>query len=305
MKNIWIDTDPGLDDAIALIWAIQQEKILNWKIKGISTVKGNLGLDQINGNIVALLKHLGRTDIPLYSGASSALIQKPISASYIHGTALGPFDIAPIPHLSEKKAPEALANCLASLDGKIELITLGPLTNIAIFLRLYPELKEKIKHIYMMGGGTYGNVSHYAEFNIYVDPEAAKIVFDSGILITMSGLDISDECTYIMGSELEEFFTPHLNKWIKPILEFLKDIYKVENPKISLYDPTAMVSAAYPELFTTYNSPVTVELQGEARGMTLIPTKDTFEVSLPQNITTKVLKSCDRKQFLQILFQGL
>lgn len=305
MINVWIDTDPGLDDALALIWAIQQEQNIGWKIQGISTVKGNLSLAQINGNAKALLKHLKRTDIPLYSGAESALLQKTMDASYVHGTALGPFDIAPIPHLKGKKVPEALADCLHSLEGKLKIITLGPLTNIAIFLRLYPELKEKIEHIYIMGGGTYGNVSHYAEFNIYVDPEAAKIVFDSGIPITMSSLNVSDEYAHIHIDELEEKLNLSSNEWTKPLLLFIKDFYKNGKTKISLYDPTVMISAAYPDIFETYDSPVTVELQGETRGMTLIPTRATFESPLPEYITTKVLKSCNRERFLQLLFKGL
>lgn len=305
-KNIWIDTDPGIDDALALIWAIQQEESLQWKIQGISTVKGNLSLAQINGNMCALLKHLNRVDIPLYEGAIQGLVQEVSDASYVHGTALGPFEVAPKEHISDKKAPEALAQILKTLKNPLTLVTLGPLTNIAIFLRLYPELIPKIEHIYMMGGGTYGNVSHYAEFNIHIDPEAAKIVFDSGIPITMSGLDISDKYAYIYAEELPHYLSLAKNTWTKALMEFFLSFYKnFEVKKIALYDPTVMVAVAYPDLFKKYLSPVTVELQGQARGMTLIPRRPTFETPLPEHISTQVLESCSREDFLQKLFEGL
>ena len=306
IKNIWIDTDPGIDDALALIWAIQQEELLQWKIQGISTVKGNLSLAQINGNTLALLEHLNRTDIPLYAGAAQGLVQNVRDASYVHGTALGPFDIAPLEHLSDKRAPEALAETLRALKDPLTLVTLGPLTNIAIFLRLYPELMHKIDHIYMMGGGTYGNVSHYAEFNIYVDPEAAKMVFDAGIPITMSGLDISDEYAYIYVEEFPQYLELAKNPWTRALMEFYLTFHKnFEERKMALYDPTVMVAAAYPEFFEKYSSPVSVELQGQARGMTLIPRRPTFEAPFPAHISTQVLEKCSREEFLQKLFKGL
>ncbi|MGL5955664.1 MAG: nucleoside hydrolase [Brevinema sp.] len=306
-KNIWIDTDPGLDDTLALIWAIQNEKKLNWNILGISTINGNLGLSQVNGNLSAIITHLNRTDIPLYSGASRALLQEEYNASYVHGTALGPIEVLPIDQLNSIKAPEALAQCLLTLEGTLTLITLGPLTNIAIFLRLYPEYASKIDQIVMMGGGSYGNVTYYSEFNIYIDPEAAKIVFDYGIPIIKSGLDISDYSSYIHAYELKQYLALSSNKWTPLILEYLLNKFYQGDPqtKMPLYDPTAMVAAAYPELFETFESPVSVELQGVTRGMTLIPTRSTFDHPFPNNITTKVLKSCPREHFLETLFSGL
>lgn len=318
MKNVWIDTDPGLDDALAIIWAVQQEEKIGWKIRGISTVNGNLNLEQVNGNAYAILSHLGRTDIPIHSGAYNPLIQKPYQADYVHGQELGPFSVKPIDRLggeqnaknsrNAKNAIEALADCLKSLadDEKLLLVTLAPLTNIGIFLRLYPELASKIERIVIMGGGTHGNVTYYAEFNIYVDPEAAKIVFNSTIPITMSSLDITDNYAYIYPSEFDKYLPLSKNEWTKQILDYMLNAeYRDDEECLPLYDPTAMVAAAYPELFETYLSPVTVELQGEARGMTLIPTRPTFDHALPKNITTKILKSCNRDEFLTKLFSGL
>lgn len=308
-KNVWIDTDPGLDDTLAIIWAVQQEQVLNWKIKGISTITGNLPLSQVNGNAFAILNHLGRTDIPIYSGVSKPLLQPERNASYVHGTALGPFDVAPIENMGGKKSIEGLADCLKSLpdDELLTLVTLGPLTNIAFFIRLYPELTKKIEHIVIMGGGdNNGNVTHYAEFNIYVDPEAAKIVFDCGIPITMSGLDISDTHAYIYPSEFEKYLPLAKNPWTAKILDYMANAaYRDDADLLPLYDPTAMLAAAYPDLFIGYQSPVTVELLGLARGMTLIPKKPTFEHPIPENATTKVLVSCDRQVFLTKLFEGL
>ena len=302
MKNIWIDTDPGLDDTLAIMWAVRQEAKINWKILGISTVKGNISFKQTNINALAILEHLDRADIPVYAGASKALIQQSHDAEFVHGNKLGPFDPKPTTSLQRLKAPEALAQTLQNLDGKITLVTLGPLTNIAIFLTLYPELTHKIENIVIMGGGSYGNVTHYAEFNMYIDPEAAWMVFNSEIPITMSGLDVSDQYAYVTQKELSSYSDLIQDPWTKPIFEFL---VSRGFEKTNLYDPTAMVAAACPELFETYNSPVTVQLTGDARGMTLLPTKGTFDQALPKNITTKVIKSCQRDLFHQRLFEGL
>ncbi len=302
LKNIWIDTDPGLDDTLAIIWAVRQETKINWKILGISTVKGNISFQQTNINALAILEHLNRADIPVYAGASKALIQQSHDAEFVHGNKLGPFDPKPTTSLQTLKAPEALAQTLQNLDGKMTIVTLGPLTNIALFLTLYPELTHKIENIVIMGGGSYGNVTHYAEFNIYIDPEAAWIVFNSGVSITMSGLDISDEYAFATQKELNFYSDLIQDSWTKPVFEFL---VSRGFEKTNLYDPTAMVAAAYPELFETYDSPVTVQLTGDARGMTLLPTKGTFDQALPKNITTKVLKSCQRDLFHQRLFEGL
>ncbi len=307
-KNIWIDTDPGLDDTLAIIWAVQQEEKIGWKIHGISTVNGNLHLEQVNGNALAILKHLGATNIPIHSGAYKALIQKPFNAAYVHGQELGPFSVSPVDRIEGKNAIEGLADCLRLLPNgeKLQLVTLGPLTNIGMFLCLYPELANKIEHIVIMGGGTHGNVTYYAEFNIYIDPEAAKIVFDYGIPITMSTLDITDNYAYIYPSEFDKYLSLSKNEWTAKILDYMLNAeYRDDADSIPLYDPTAMVAAAYPDLFETYSSPVTVEVQGEARGMTLIPTKPTFDHALPENISTKILKSCNRDEFLTRLFEGL
>ncbi len=302
MKNIWIDTDPGLDDTIAIIWALHNEKRLDWKIRGISTVKGNIEFNQTNINALAIVEHMNRTDIPVYSGAARPLLQKEVDATIHHGKKLGNIDPKPTISLQKTKSPMAMAEFLQSGEH-LSLVTLGPLTNIAIFLRLYPEYISQIDQIVIMGGGTHGNITHFAEFNIYVDPEAAEMVFTSGIPIVMSGLDVTFDSCYFTMTELNDFLNSNSN--CDPWLADIRDFYsKFNTENINMYDPTAMIAMAFPDKFDKFSSPVRVQLSEPARGMTLIPVQGSIDAPLSGDYTTQVLTSTDRKWFVEELFSA-
>ncbi|MGB9843092.1 MAG: nucleoside hydrolase [Caldisericia bacterium] len=182
MRRIIIDTDCGVDDAIAIMIALTYEDDV--QINGITTVTGNTYVDQVTKNVLRILDFFGKKDIKVYKGASKPLINKLQRGAKIHGEdGLGDIELK----YSERKEEEDI-NAISAIykiskeNGPIDIITLGPLTNISIALNLYPELKNYINVIYSMGGAIeIGNVTKFAEFNFHADPEAVQTILDSKI----------------------------------------------------------------------------------------------------------------------------
>lgn len=185
MRKILIDTDCGVDDAIAIMIALASPAEVS--VLGITTVSGNVPLANVVDNVLRLLSFLGRTEVPVFRGASRPLVEPPHHATDVHGAnGLGGVELPPA-GVSEQpeRAPEAIAR-LARQSPGLTLLTLGPLTNIAMALNLYPELKGLISEIVSMGGAVEtGNVTRFAEFNFYADPEAVQSVLDAGIPISL------------------------------------------------------------------------------------------------------------------------
>src|SRR2546421_8584647 len=189
--RVIIDTDPGVDDALALLLAMRSPEL---KIEAITPVAGNLPLELTLPNALRMVEIAGRTDIPVAAGAKAPLARRLVTATYAHGeNGLGG---AVFPEPTTRPVPEHAAEYIRRIVRKypheVTLITLGPLTNIAAALNSDPELAALVRGLTMMGGSlSGGNITPAAEFNIYVDPEAARIVFQSGIPITMVGLDVT------------------------------------------------------------------------------------------------------------------
>ncbi|WP_158822395.1 nucleoside hydrolase [Granulicella sp. S156] len=195
-RRIIIDTDPGVDDAFAIFLAITSPEL---KIEAITAVAGNVPLSFTLPNALRLVEIAGRTDIPVAAGATAPLVRRLISATDVHGQ--NGFAGAEFPAPSVKPVSEPAVDVLRAIigrnPGEITLVCLGPLTNIAQALQADPALAGKIAQITMMGGSlSGGNISPAAEFNFYVDPEAADIVFRSGVPITMVGLDVTEKVTF-------------------------------------------------------------------------------------------------------------
>ena len=186
-----IDVDTGIDDAVALILAMQAKEL---DIKGITTVAGNQTIEKTTRNTLDVVEYFGRGVIPVAQGYGKPVVREQITAAYAHGeSGLGS---AVLPKANKKAedldAVSFIRKTLEESEEKITLVPTGPLTNIAILLLCYPHLKEKIEKIVLMGGGAYtGNSNAVAEFNILADPEAANIVFASGVQIVMCGLDVT------------------------------------------------------------------------------------------------------------------
>lgn len=189
--RVIIDTDPGVDDAFALLLAMRSPEL---KIEGLTPVAGNVPLELTLPNALRMVEIAGRTDIPVAAGAKVPLVRRLVTAAYAHGeNGLGG---AVFPEPKTKPIDEPAAQFIRRIVRKypreVTLITLGPLTNVAMALNLDPELAGMIRGLTMMGGSlSGGNITPAAEFNIYVDPEAARIVFQSGIPIVMVGLDVT------------------------------------------------------------------------------------------------------------------
>ncbi len=201
-KNVLIDTDCGVDDAIAIMIALASPAEV--AVRGITTVSGNVSLAHVMDNVLRLLSFLGRTEIPVFRGASRPLVEPLHHASDVHGkNGLGDVELPAATFTEQReRAPEGIARCAHEYPG-LTLLTLGPLTNIAIALNLYPELKELISEIVVMGGAVEtGNVTRFAEFNFYADPESVQSVLDSGIPLSLLTWDATLKVAHTEG-ELE------------------------------------------------------------------------------------------------------
>jgi inosine-uridine nucleoside N-ribohydrolase len=190
-SRVILDTDTGVDDAFALLFAMRSPEL---KIEAITAVSGNVPLELTLPNAMRMVEIAGRTEIPVAAGAKVPLLRRLVTAEYAHGNnGLGG---AVFPEPKIKPVPESAAELICKIvrkyPGEVTLIPVGPLTNIAIALSTEPDLARLVKGIVLMGGSlSGGNITPAAEFNIYVDPEAARIVFQSGIPITMVGLDVT------------------------------------------------------------------------------------------------------------------
>lgn len=266
---IIIDTDPGIDDATAISIALSHPQ---FDVKMISTVNGNVGIEKTTANALKL-KRFFNSSVPVHRGASQPLINDIFGATSIHGeSGMDGYEFPQINQddLTSIHAVEAMRNLLVNTQEPLTLIAIGPLTNIAILLTSYPEVQPFIKEIVLMGGSTgRGNVTPLAEFNIYCDPEAAQIVFNSGLPLTMIGLDLAREA----------LFTHHFVKDFKDtnatsnMLYNLFQHYKSEDFEIGfkLYDVFTILYLLDPEAFNVKEAYTQIELNGNfTRGATVV-----------------------------------
>jgi len=188
-----IDSDPGLDDALAIGLAVARPEL---DVLAATTVGGNADVRHCTENALRLLQAFGRGDIPVAEGAAGPLVGEVVRATEIHGEGgLGTSELPPAAATAvPEHAVELMARLLREHPKRVAIAPIGPLTNIALLLRLYPDLAERIAHLSIMGGSIgEGNTTASAEFNIYADPEAADVVFRSGVPITMMGLDVTHQ----------------------------------------------------------------------------------------------------------------
>ncbi|WP_270180198.1 nucleoside hydrolase [Alkalihalobacillus sp. CinArs1] len=235
-KKIILDCDPGHDDAIAMILAASNPHI---QLEAITTVAGNVEVEKTTLNALRMCDILG-LDVPVAEGAAEPLVREREIAPTIHGkTGLdGPkFPNVPRKEVSDQHAVDLIVEKVMDSDGDLYLVPTGPLTNIALAIQKEPLITEKIKEIVVMGGGTFGNWTPTAEFNIYVDAEAAEIVFNSGVPVTMFGLDITHQT---IATE-----------------EILKQISEIGNPVSNLVSELlAYFSTTYKEVFGFDGAPI-------------------------------------------------
>lgn len=275
MRKIIIDTDPGQDDAVALLLALASPEL---DVLGITTVAGNvpLALTQRNARIVCELA--GRSDMPVFAGAARPMVRPLVTAEYVHGkTGLnGPELWDPTMPLRKEHAVDFIIKTLrVNRDGAVTLCVLGPLTNIALALIKAPDIAAHIREIVLMGGGCFegGNTTPAAEFNIYVDPHAAKVVFQSGIPLVVMPLDLTHKA--LTTRERVARFAGLGNKagtFTAEMLDFFErfDIEKYGSEGGPLHDPTTIAYLLKPELFSGRFVNVEIETGSDlTRGMSV------------------------------------
>ena len=264
-----IDTDPGCDDALALMLAIRSNR---FDIKAITTVAGNTTIEKTTRNAQYLLKLLQKEEIPVYSGASKPLSRELILAE-VHGDE-GLGEIIPeIPYSLTQNAPERIVSLVESFP-EIILIALGPLTNIAAAIRLNSEIMKKVKKLVIMGGAinVEGNKNRVAEFNMFIDPEAAEIVLNFSIKKVFVPLDVCNTAP-LFPEDLERINNPPLKETLKKILwPYMDKLFERENgiKAALMYDPLTMYYLINPDAFTLKSYDLRIETQGNlTRGMTV------------------------------------
>jgi len=299
-RPIIIDTDPGIDDAVALAIALYSEKL---DVRLITTIAGNVSLQKVTTNALRLLKFFGK-NVPVALGADRPLIKAPIDASDIHGsTGMDGFEFEePTEDLVLKEhAVNAMRRVIMASDEPITLVPIGPLTNIALLLKMYPEVKEKIAEIVLMGGSTTrGNMGVMSEFNIFADPEAAKIVFSAGLPVVMVGLDVGLKALVYPEDSAE---LKVMNKTGNMIYQLFQK-YRGGSMKtgLKMYDSCAIAYLLQPEMFQVADTFVDVELNGSlTAGCTVVDLKG----YLKQPSNAKVCVDLDPDMFKQWFMESL
>ena len=264
--RIIIDTDPGIDDAMAIFLAVRSPEL---KIEAITPVSGNVPLSSTLPNALKLLEIAGRTDIPVAAGAATPLVRHLVTAKSVHGNnGLGGVEF-PAPKIQPvtETATEIIRRIVRKNPGEITIVAVGPLTNIATVLKSDPSVATLVKSIVLMGGSlSGGNVTPAAEFNFYVDPEAARIVFDSGIPITMVGLDVTHQV--LLKEEhlraLEAAQNPIAQAAGKIMRATFERMRKGSDPTVvAMHDPLAVSHLIDPTILTLQDYFVQIETTGE------------------------------------------
>ena len=272
--DVLIDTDPGIDDAIALLLALRSPEL---EVRGISVVHGNVPVDAGTANTFKVLDLAGRPEVPVARGAAAPLLRPATHAEIVHGRD-GLAELIPPPEefaLHEDYGPGFLVHTLEEAGEAMTIITLGPLTNMAIALLSAPAAAERIERIVIMGGAVRveGNVTPSAEFNIYADPEAAAVVLRSGVPVTLVGLDVTMKATVTgeTGRRLAEAEEP-VERFVGQLISHIAGVYRTYYGMdgMAMHDPLAVAVAIDPSLVRT--EPLHVEVEtgaGLAAGRTI------------------------------------
>ncbi|KAE9624765.1 nucleoside hydrolase [Parasedimentitalea maritima] len=291
-----IDTDPGIDDAMAIFYAAAAPEV---ELLGLTTVFGNVSTPTATRNALRLLEAAG-LDLPVAHGAETPLALPPFTPSaHVHGDeGFGDIPAAtPKRQQIDEDATEFLCRMAREHKGKLVVCPIGPLTNIAHAIQRDPEFAKNVARIVIMGGSLHegGNVTPHAEANIYHDPHAADVVFSSGAQVVMVGLDVTHRilCTKSDFSAIAAQ-SPELGGMLQQMsvfyLKFYESVDKFDG--CSLHDPAAVIACTHPQLFTTLSTPLRVSCEGETSGATLAaPDNKRPPVDVCINVQSSEVKS--------------
>jgi inosine-uridine nucleoside N-ribohydrolase len=299
-RQIIIDTDPGQDDALAILLALASPEL---DVTAITTVAGNVPQPLVTDNALGLVALAGREDIPVYRGCERPLLRELFTAEYVHGPT--GVDGAILPMNSQGVATghgvdHIIEACEGSTDGSITICPIGPLTNVGMAIAKEPSIVPKIREIVWMGGAfdEPGNTTSAAEFNAYVDPHAAHIVFTSGAPITVFSLDVTHKALMVPRhvERLEAFGSPVATA-AAGMVRFYEayDIDKYDLPGAPLHDPCVVAYLIDDSLFTGSSHHVAVETRNEEHiGGTTVD-----DSAGPPNAT--VIKDVDAERFFELV----
>ena len=301
---IILDADPGHDDAIAWVVANASDKL---EILACTAVNGNCNAYKAAYNAQRVMALIG-LDVPVARGRNCPLYRPSLSApANIHGESGldGPALPEPKRELEKISAAELMARTLRNSKEKVTIVATGPLTNVGELLLGYPELKEKIARISIMGGGIkYGNWTPAAEFNILIDPEAADIVFNSGIHVIMSGLDVTEQAL-VTPEDVEEIkqignqVSDIVWQWLEFFYQFHKTLGYEGAP---MHDPCAVMVLVHPEIFTIRDFYVEIETCGDyCKGATITD----WHGTLGKKPNASCLLDLDRDTFVDYLIDSI
>lgn len=266
-RRIILDTDPGIDDALAILLALASPEL---SLEAITVTGGNCGLAQGVDNALRVLALAHATHVPVLAGVETPLIRSPLTAPETHGdTGLGYARLEPSPQVAGgQHAVDLLIEQIMAAPGEMTLVAVAPLTNVALAIRREPRIVEAVREVIIMGGALLhqGNTTPTAEFNTYVDPHAAHIVYHSGMPITLTPLDVTYQCVLTqrdvarllaLNSPVAQFIADATRFY----MEFHDDYQGIQGCVIN--DPLALALAFAPELVTTRPLYVTVDLSSE------------------------------------------
>jgi purine nucleosidase len=306
-RPIIIDTDPGQDDAVAILLALASPEL---EVLGITTVAGNVPQPLVTINALKLCELVGRTDVPVFIGATRPLVRELFTAEYVHGpTGIDGTDLPdPVTNARAKDAVDFIIDtCLAAGADGITLCPVGPLTNIASAIAREPMIIPRIQEIALMGGGFFegGNTTPVAEFNIYVDPDAASLVFNSGVPITVFPLDVTHKALVLSDDldRLRAIDTP-VGEAVVGMLGYYErhDIEKYRIAGAPLHDPCVIAYLIDPDLFSGKECRVDVETESELTvGQTVI---DWWGVT-GVDPNAMVMSDVDRQGFIDLLVERI
>ncbi|MGV2127244.1 nucleoside hydrolase [Agrobacterium vitis] len=307
-RKIIIDTDPGQDDAAAIMLALASPDQLD--VLGLTVVAGNVPLSMTSRNARIVCELSGRPDLPVYEGALKPLERPQVTAEHVHGkTGLDGAEVdEPVMPVQDQNAVDFIIDTIRREPaGTITLCTLGPQTNIALALQKAPDIAPRIRELVMMGGGFFegGNITPAAEFNVYVDPQASRIVFGSGIPIVMMPLDVTHQLltTKARVARIGAIGT-RVAKVMVDWLEFFErfDIEKYGSDGGPLHDPSVIAYLLQPELFSGRDCNVEIETESELTvGMTVV---DWWRVT-GRTPNAKVMRDVDADGFFALLTERL